>query len=263
MKPNPSTIGRHHVEPVMGMAVSIDIRDHDCRAEAVDDVVTWLHQVDDTFSTYKPESPISALGRGEVSLADVDPDIGTVLRLCEDIRRRSGGLFDVFEVPAPNGTTLDPSGLVKGWSIERAAGILEGHGCRNFCINAGGDVTVRGRPRPGSPWRVGIRHPYDPSALALVIEATGPLGIATSANYERGSHIIDPRVHRPATAVASATVVGPDLTLADAYATVVFVMGIDGLDWIGDQPGYDAFIISHDRRTRWSSGFAAYLLSGS
>ena len=255
--PGPA-FGRHHVEQVMGMAVSVDIRDACCPAEAVDEVVAWLHHVDDTFSTHKPESPISALGRGEITLDEVDADIGAVLRVCEDIRCRSEGVFDVFEVPAPNGTTLDPSGLVKGWSIERAAGILERHGCRDFCINAGGDIALRGRPEPASRWRVGIRHPDDPAAFALVIEADGPLGVATSATYERGPHIIDPRIHRPATVVASATVVGPDLTLADAYATVVFIMGLDGLDWIDDQPGYDAYVITHDQRTLWTPGFAVY-----
>jgi thiamine biosynthesis lipoprotein len=58
--------------------------------------------------------------------------------------------------------------------------------------------------------------------------------------------------------VASATVVGPDLTLADAFATVVFILGIDGLAWIDDQPGYEAYVITHDQRTRWSPGFASY-----
>ncbi|MEQ1787672.1 MAG: FAD:protein FMN transferase, partial [Acidimicrobiales bacterium] len=54
--------------------------------------------------------------------------------------------------------------------------------------------------------------------------------------------------------LASATVVGPDLATADAYATAVFVMGIDGLDWIESQPGYDAYLITHADTTHWSSG---------
>ena len=54
----------------------------------------------------------------------------------------------MFAVPAPNGTTLDPSGYVKGWAIERAARILEAAGAENFCINAGGDIALRGGPEP-------------------------------------------------------------------------------------------------------------------
>jgi thiamine biosynthesis lipoprotein len=242
------------------MAVSIDIRDADVPTAALVEVIEWLHHVDDTFSTYKEDSPITAMGRGELSFTEVSEEIRAVLRLCEQARIATGGAFDVFEVPAPNGTRFDPSGLVKGWSIEHAAEILESHGCTNFCINAGGDIALRGRPTDGArPWEVGIRHPEDPAAMALVIEAKDRLAVATSATYERGAHIIDPRTRQPTTALASATVVGPDLTTADAYATAVFVMGLDdGLSWIETQPGYEAYLITHDGFTQWSAGFARY-----
>lgn len=250
--------GRHHVEQVMGMAVSIDIRDPTAPPEAVQAVVDWLHHVDETFSTYKDESLISRLGRGDLSLSEAGEEIRGVLRLCENLRTETGGAFDVFEVPAPNGTRLDPSGLVKGWSIEAAAEILESYECTNFCLNAGGDIALRGRPTPETRWRVGIRHPEDSQALALVIEGDDRLAVATSATYERGAHIIDPSTGRPTKNLASATIVGPDLTLADAYATAVFVMGMDGLDWIETRPGYDAYLITHVGQTHWSSGFAQH-----
>lgn len=242
----------------MGMAVSIDIRDARVHAGAVSEVVRWLHHVDATFSTHKPESPISAMGRGELAFNEVDDEIVEVLRLCEAMRIATGGTFDVFEIPAPNGTRFDPSGLVKGWAVEKAARRLEAHGVENFCLNAGGDIALRGHPRPGEPWRIGIRHPDNPDALALVINAPELLAVATSATYERGAHIIDPRTAQPTTALASATVVGPDLTVADAYATAVFVMGLDGLAWMDDQPGFEAYLITHDGQTFWSPGFGAY-----
>ncbi len=251
-------LGHHHVEFVMGMAVSIDIRDLATPREAITDVVEWLHHVDRTFSTHKPESPISAMGRGELSLDDAGDEIVGVLRLCESLRNDSDGVFDVFEVPAPNGTRFDPSGLVKGWSIERAAEILERHGCLNFCINAGGDIAIRGNPTANEPWRVGIRHPDQAQSLALVINASRRLGIATSATYERGAHIIDPRTDTYTTDLASVTIVGPDLTLADAYATTVFVMGLNGLDWLTRHNGYDGYLITHDDMTYWTDGFNQY-----
>lgn len=254
----PAALGKHHVEFVMGMAVSIDIRDHDVPDTAVADVVAWLHHVDATFSTYKEDSPITALGRGAITLDEAGPEIRNVLQLCETLRADSDGVFDVFAVPAPNGTTLDPSGLVKGWSIEHAAEILEQHGCSNFCINAGGDIAIRGNPTAGEAWRVGIRHPDVANGVATVLVGRGRLAIATSATYERGAHIIDPRVGEPTTAIASATVVGPDLTFADAYATIVFVMGLDGLDWIGSHPDYHAYVITHDDTTHWTDGFVRF-----
>ena len=255
--------GHSHVEFVMGMAVSIDIRDPGSLAvvHAVDAVVQWLHHVDATFSTYKVDSPISRLGTGEVTLADMDDEVLGVLTLCEELYGETDGAFDILSVPAPNGSRLDPSGVVKGWSIERAAEILEHHGVRNFCINAGGDIALRGAPRPGEAWRVGIRHPDLADQSAAVFGGSGRLAIATSATYERGAHIIDPATGEPTADLASVTIVGPDLTYADAYATSVFVMGLDGLVWlIEHHPDYAGFVITRDDRAVSTPNFAQYRL---
>ena len=247
--------GLHHVEPVMGMAVSIDVRDARAPSRAVEAVVAWLHHVDATFSTFKLDSPISRFGRGELTLDDVTDEVRDVLRRCEELRIDSQGAFDAAAVPAPNGTNFDPSGFVKGWSIEAAATLLETYGCRNFCINAGGDIALRGAPAPGEHWLIGIRHPDVPDALSVVVSGAGRLAVATSASYERGAHIIDPRSGLPTTELASATVIGPDLSIVDAYATAMYVMGLDGLDWIEGRSGYDAYLISREDMTFWTTGF--------
>ncbi len=244
-----------HVEHVMGMAISIDIRQPLPEAGALDDVIAWLHHVDDTFSTYKHDSEISRFGRGELSITDLSTETEDVLLRCLELTEITDGTFDAFAVPAPNGTTLDPSGYVKGWAIEHAAHILEAAGARNLCINAGGDIALRGTPETGRGWRVGIRHPDQPLQQATVITIDGLGAVATSATYERGAHIIDPRTGEPTTDLASATVTGPDLGTADSYATALFVMGVDGLDWIESQPGYDAYIITHNNTTHWTTGF--------
>jgi thiamine biosynthesis lipoprotein len=251
--------GYHHVEAVMGTSVTIDVHDEVTGSPGLTEVVEWLHHVDRTFSTYRPDSPISRLGRGELTLSEVGDEVRVVLLQCEALRSLTRGAFDAFVVPAPNGTDLDPSGLVKGWSVERAAGLLEAYGLRRFCLNAGGDVLVRGEPSTGRGWRVGIRHPEDPQQLAAVLEVRGPMAVATSGTYERGAHIIDPRTGAPTAEVASVTVVGPDLALADAYATAVFVMGTDGASWISEQPGYEALILTHDRRRVVTAGFHRFL----
>jgi thiamine biosynthesis lipoprotein len=245
----------HHVEHVMGMAVSIDIREPAPAAGALFDVLQWLHHVDATFSTYRDDSEITRFGRGELRIDELSRDTEEILLRCIELTDVTGGAFDAFAVPAPNGTNLDPSGLVKGWSIERAAAILEAAGAMNFCINAGGDICLRGEAAPNEVWQVGIRHPDDANQLALVLGARGPLGIATSATYERGAHIIDPRVGTPTTSLASATIIGPDLGVADAYATAAFVMGLEAIEWIDTQPGYHAYLITHDGTTCWSMGF--------
>jgi thiamine biosynthesis lipoprotein len=253
--------GRTHVELVMGMAVSIDIRD-DVPADAVDEVVRWLHHVDDTFSTYKTESPISRFGTGEATLDEMSDEIIQVLTLCEELYEDTDGAFDAFVVPAPNGSHFDPSGVVKGWSIERAAEILERRGAVNFCINAGGDIALRGAAQAGEPWRIGIRHPDEPGKSAAVLAGADRLAVATSATYERGAHIIDPSTGEPTADLASVTIVGPDLTYADAYATAVFVMGVDGLNWLTEHhPDYAGFVITRDNTALSTSNFADHRLS--
>ena len=252
---NTTATGIQHVEYVMGMAVSFDTRPPVPGGHSLHDAVSWLHHVDATFSTYKADSEISRFARGELTIATLSTETEEVLLRCLELTEITNGAFDAFAVPAPNGTRLDPSGYVKGWAIERAAMLLEGAGVENFCINAGGDIAVRGIPGPDQPWRVGIRHPYQEHHLATVLNLKGPIAVATSATYERGAHIIDPRTDQPTTELASATVVGPDLGTADAFATALFVLGLEGLDWIEQQDGYDAYIITHDDTTRWSMGF--------
>ena len=252
--PPPSERGAHHLEHVMGTAVGFDIRDA-AGADGLDAAVAWLHHVDETFSTYRLESPISRLGRGELGLDGVSEEVRSVLLLCERLRHETNGAFDALAVPAPNGTNLDPSGVVKGWAIERAAEILERHGHTGFLINGGGDIAVRGLAAPGRPWTIGVRHPHDAGAVVATIEASGPFAVATSGTYERGAHIIDPFNGLPIADLASVTVTGPDLTFADAYATAVFVMGEVGLEWLAERPGYAGCVITHDGDMRTTANW--------
>jgi thiamine biosynthesis lipoprotein len=252
--------GYHHVELVMGTAVSIDVRDEDAvGAPGLDEVLQWLQHVDRTFSTYRDDSPISQLGRHEIDVADGDEDVRAVLARCDRLRHETGGAFDVHAVPAPNGTTLDPSGYVKGWAIERAAQLLEEHGLANFCINAGGDIVVRGHAEMSRAWRVGVRDPRDPEGIAFVLEVAGPTAVATSSTYERGAHIIDPRTGKHPQALSSVTVLGPDLGEADAYATAIFVMGVQGIHWLAGVANYEAVVTMPSGATRATQGFAAHL----
>ena len=76
--------------------------------------------------------------------------------------------------------------------------------------------------------------------------------MATSATYERGAHIRDPRSGEAATGLQSLTVVGPSLTWTDAYATIAFVLGMDGPAWVADHDGYGALAITTDDRLIWT-----------
>ena len=250
----------HHVEAVMGTEISIDVIDSHDR-ELIDELVRWFHHVDAEFSPYKDDSTITLIGRGELAPTDddVSDDVREVLQRCGELNEESDGVFDVWSLPSPNGTRFDPCGYVKGWSVERAARYLRTNGVRDFLINAGGDVVAEGLDRGGLKWRVGIRHPADPLGLAMVLEVEGPLGIATSGSYERGAHIFDPRRNSPNTELASATVVGPNIAEADAFATTVYVMGIDGLQWLAERPGYSGCVITHDLQMFSNEEFNRYI----
>jgi thiamine biosynthesis lipoprotein len=242
--------GLQRVEHVMGMAILVDVRDRHVDSAAVDRVFDWLRFVDETFSTYKPESEISRLARGELALADAHPDVLEVLGRCEEFRQKTGGYFD-----ARAAGRLDPSGLVKGWSVDRAAGILEQAGAQNFAVYAGGDILVRGRPLPEERWLVGIRHPRIADQVAAVLEARD-LAIATSGTYARGQHVFDPHSGRPPEGLLSVTIVGPVLATADAYATAAFAMGAArGPGWAAQLDSYEAMAIVDDDTVLTTAGF--------
>lgn len=246
----------------MGTAVSIDVVDHDDRA-VVEELVEWFHRVDAVFSPFITDSAISRIGRGELSAddAEVSDDVREVLQRCDELRVKSLGVFDVWSLPSPNGTRFDPCGYVKGWSLQRATALVNQRGAFNFCINAGGDVAVGGTGALGQPWRIGVRDPVAGQAVALLVQLEGPKAVATSGCYERGAHIVDPRTGRVVDEFASATVVGPNAADADAYATTLFIMGREGLQWLADRKGYSGCLITHDRRLLSTADFDAYLVA--
>lgn len=246
------------VEHVMGTVVGVDVRDpepdRDVLDPTLDAVAAWLHEVDARFSTHREDSEVRRIARGELAVDDAHADVREVLALCDEVHRLSGGVFDAWR-----GGALDPSALVKGWTAERAALMLQLAGFARFCINAGGDVLVRGEAAPGEPWRVGIRHPEQADKVAAVI-ALRRGGVATSGLYERGGHIVDPRSGAAPSRLLSMTVAGPSLTYADAYSTAAFAMGVEGVRWVAAAaPGYDAYAITDEHRAVWTPGLDALL----
>jgi len=239
---------------VMGMPVAIEVLD-DIPPRALGDAFAWLRWVDATFSTYRDDSQISLLDRGALLPEAAHPDVRNVLACCEAHRVATCGFFDIRATGR-----LDPSGFVKGWAVEQAASILERAGARRFCINAGGDVLVRG----GRPWRIGIRHPRLRDRLAGVV-ALRDGAVATSGAYERGPHVVDPHTGRPPSHVLSVTILGPNLGTADAYATAAFAMGAEGPAWTASlsRRGFEAMTILDDDRVLTTREFLEHCPGGS
>jgi thiamine biosynthesis lipoprotein len=147
----------------------------------------------------------------------------------------SGGAFDVRRRDADGVLRLDPSGVVKGWAVQRASAHLAALGDTDFCLAGGGDLVGRVVDPDAPAWQVGIEDPHDPTrVLARVPLRDG--AVATSGAAHRGAHVVDARTGRSPVGLASVTVVAADLTWADIDATAAYAQGRDALAWLRRRP---------------------------
>ncbi|WP_079174832.1 FAD:protein FMN transferase [Streptomyces malaysiense] len=245
----------------MGTVFSFDVRGGESGAvrAALREAVARLHEVDAVFSTYRADSEVSRLARGELTVEQCPPEVARVLALAAEAERVSEGWFSARYRGVP-----DPTGIVKGWSVERAARRLAAvAGVTGVSVGGGGDVQSLGVPEPGRPWRVGIADPLRPGGLTAVVSAAGAedLAVATSGTAERGAHVVDPHTGRPAvTDLVAVTVVAPRLTWADCWATAAFARGAAaGLKWLESLPGTEGLLLTADGEVLHTEGLAAYI----
>jgi FAD:protein FMN transferase len=236
----------------MGMPISLALRGRHAADEvgraAWAEVVESLRWADEVFSTYRPDSFVSRLGSGELTLADCPPEVTDVLDLGEQASRTSGGAFSVH-LPGPDGgTVLDPSGVVKGWAAERAAEVLRALPRTGFCLSAGGDIACRTEDPDAAPWRIGIEDPGDPQRLVAVVPVVDG-AVATSGSAHRGRHVVDARTGRPPSGVASVTVLSASLTEADIDATSAYAQGSAAATWLASRPGRSGLVVWSDGST--------------
>ena len=234
--------------PVWGTIVFIecDGPDKDLLESGIDKCAEFFRKVDEVFSTYKSESQVSRLRRGEIKIVDCSNDLQEVWQLCLQAKDITDGSFDPWCIEGG----FDPSGYVKGWASDKAIAILSKHGATFIQVNGAGDLSLF-----GGPHQIGIRSPFDAKVILKVFELSGG-AIATSGTYERGSHIRDPHTGLIAIGARSATVIGPDGGLADALATALVVAGREGAGWFskGELAEYSAWVIDRHGDVAWSVG---------
>jgi thiamine biosynthesis lipoprotein len=134
------------------------------------------------------------------------------------------------------GMAVDLGGIAKGYAVDRAYEYCRSVGVEHFLIDLSGNIRVSGRPQWGKKWRIGVRNPFDRSAILGSIALPSGLALATSGNYERFveimgqryAHIINPKTGMPATGTAGVTVLCRDATTADGLSTALFVLGLKG-----------------------------------
>jgi thiamine biosynthesis lipoprotein len=241
---------------IMGMPITIEIIDH-APFRLMDDVYDFFIGVDNRFSPYKPDSELSQYNRGDISTADLSAEMREILALADRTKAETNGYFDLKR---PDGL-LDPSGIVKGWAVRKAARMIQVFGAENYYVDAGGDIQTSGKNGNGGDWIVGIRNPFSEHEIIKAVKIQ-ECGIATSGTYVRGQHIYNPHLpKREIDDIVSLTIIGPDVLEADRFATAAFAMGDQGIYFVEELPGIEGYIINSSGVATQTSGFGKFVVS--
>ena len=198
---------------------------------------------------------VNAWGFGFKNGIEVNPEIIDSLR----------SLIGMHRIRLKNGhiekedsrIMLDFSAIAKGYGSDRVARVLDSCGVKNYMVEIGGEVVVKGRNKNGNLWGIGITKPTDDSLsvnqeLQTVLRLTD-CAIATSGNYRnfyykdgvKYAHTIDPRTGYPVQhSLLSATVIADNCMHADALATAFMVLGVDSaMAYCERHPEIDGYFI--------------------
>jgi len=232
---------------IMGTGVSIDVPEMNDES-LMNKAYARIAQIDRRYSTYKTNSEISKFQRGELSESELSREFKKVMRACMEYEKLTGGYFSAWF----NGS-FDPTGYVKAMAINEAARIIENAGYGTYCVAIGGDLMAKSNS--SKTWRIGVENPLEANTTIGTVEAKN-ISMATSGNYKRGEHIINPKTHRPAKELLSVTVLGPDIITADVFATAAFVIGKKAQAFIARHKGYGALIVDKDKKIRTTEGLS-------
>jgi len=251
-----------------------------------------LMKVDGEFSMFNPQSTVARLNSGD-STVERSPMFNEIYQLAQTVSKETDGAFDITVAPLVNAwgfgfkheslptpeqvdslmqirNQMDFSAIAKGYGCDVVARLLESHGIRNYMIEIGGEVVLKGMNAKGENWRIGISKPVDDSLnvdneIQAVLSITD-CAMATSGNYRnfyyqggrKYAHTIDPRTGYPVRhSLLSATVLADNCATADAYATSFMVLGLEGAKAVLQRhPELMAYLIYTDKQGNlavWSS----------
>ncbi len=285
----------------VAMDTVVKVTLYNSRDTAVTDTCfTMIRDYEALFSRTDQNSEIAALNRADGSAVTLSPAVRDLLTLGKTWGERTDGAFDITVAPAsslwdfsaavrptdealaeavarvdhtalamtetgailPAGMAVDLGGIAKGYVADRLGHYLREAGINSALIDLGGNILAVG-DKSGEPFRVGVRDPFDSTALAAVIPAAD-ISVVTSGIYERCftqdgvtyHHILDPATGYPVqNGLASVTVVSPSSADGDALSTACFVMGLQkGMALIETLDGVEALFITEDGTLHPSSG---------
>ena len=248
--------------------------------ELHDSIIAVMARVEESLSPFENESLISKINRGETDVADsllatvfsraaeiseasgglFDPTVAPAVNLWRFGYRDSGrepmdaeidsvralvgigycAMIDGRIVKKSPATEFDFSAITKGFGCDEVGRMLERNGCKNYMVEIGGEIALRGANRHGENWRIMVDAPVENDSAVvherLTVVALTDCGIATSGNYRnyrdtnrgRIGHTINPLTCHPVKSrTLSATVTAPDAMTADALATACMAMDVD------------------------------------
>ena len=210
--------------------------------------------------TVKPVVDLFREGiEGEKKSFPTEKEITELLKLVGSDKIELRGRSIHFMRPGM-GMTLD--GIAKGFIVDRASQILDGHKIENHLINAGGDIRTKGTKGDNRHWTVAIQDPLKKNNYPDIIHMRDG-AIATSGNYEvyydrekMFHHIVNPRTGLSPRLTTSVSVIANTTMEADALSTSVFVMNpSEGARFVDTLPSCECLIMADDGTLTKSKGW--------
>lgn len=215
----------------------------------------YFYEITDGAFDISASPLFSAWGFGFGNKENITPE------LIDSLKQFTGmdkiDLLDGKIVKSDYRVNINANALAKGYAVDVVADFLLSKNIKNFLIEIGGEIVVRGKNQNNSNWKIGIDKPYDGNFnpgenLIHTIELTDK-AIATSGNYRqfyienenKYAHTIDPKTGYPVQhSLLSATVIAADCMSADAVATSLMVMGVEkSKKFLEKHPEYQAYLI--------------------
>lgn len=129
---------------------------------------------------------------------------------------------------------IDLSGWAKGYGVDRLAAVLDDHALKDYLVEIGGELRMRGQNAEGRNWAIAVEMPSTMTRRSQSVLRLTDTSVATSGDYRNYfehdgrhySHTIDARTGRPVTHdLAAVTVISDTAAFADAMATALLVLG--------------------------------------
>lgn len=163
--------------------------------------------------------------------------------------------------------------IAQGYSVDVLAHFFDEKGVKNYMVEIGGELRVKGKNKQGKLWTISLESPNstrENRAIQEMIEVDD-LSVVTSGSYrkfkeidgKKYSHAINPFTGQGVNHnLLSVTVVCKDAAIADGLATAFLVMGKDKtLDFLKENNSYEVsllFIESNNEGEFISSYFGGF-----